>query len=255
MIGKLSGHVTVVTGAGAGIGEAIAKRFAAESAAVAVADVNFDAALRVRDDIRANGGQAIALEMDVTDRVQVRTGMSRAHAEFGRLDVAVCNAGISFSKELLDTTEDDWMRCQLVNGMGMMITMQEAAKLMIADNTAGKIINLTSISGRRNNSDWVAYAASKAVTSSLIQSGARELAPYGITVTGIAPGIVETPLWSGIYDNENELAAHMSQYAQEIPLGYVSKAEDLTGTAVFLASAESNYVTGEIITIDGGITA
>ena len=252
---RLTSLSTVVTGAGAGIGAAIARRYGREGALVSVADIDLAAAVAVRDEIVHAGGRAIALEMDVTDRAAVRTGLATARDRYGRIDVMVNNAGISRSSTLFDTTVDDWMRHQRVNGLGVLIGMQEAARLMIADGLAGRIINVTSISGKRNNADWVAYAASKASTSSLIHGGARALAPHGITVTGIAPGIVETPLWQGIHATGAEHDERFGRYAREIPLGRVSEAEDLTGAAVFLASDDASYMTGQIVTVDGGITA
>lgn len=252
---RLMSVSTVVTGAGKGIGEAIARRYALEGASVAIADIDFAAAAALRDDIVAQGGTATAVEMDVTDRAAVRSGLAAVTEQFGGVDVMVNNAGISVSTGVFDTTPEQWMLLQRVNGLGTLIGMQEAAALMIAQGRGGKIINVTSISGRRNNADWVAYAASKASGSSLIASGSRALAPHGITVTGIAPGIVETPLWSGVYEDDEARSARFDAYASEIPLGRISVADDLSEAAVFLATRGSDYMTGQTITIDGGITA
>ncbi len=252
---RLTSISTVVTGAGKGIGEAIARRYALEGACVTIADIDLAAAAAVCDDIVARGGTAMAVEMDVTDRGAVRAGLAEARGRFGRIDVMVNNAGISFSAELFATSAEIWMRHQRVNGLGTLIGMQESARHMIEQGEGGRIINLTSISGRRNNLDWVAYAASKATTSSLIASGSRALAPHGITVSGIAPGIVETPLWKGVFDDDDARAARFERYAAEIPLGRISLADDLAGAAVFLATEDSAYLTGQIVTVDGGITA
>ncbi len=252
---RLTSISTVVTGAGKGIGEAIARRYALEGAHVTLADIDLASAEAVRDDIVARGGAAIAVEMDVADRDAVRAGLAEARDRFGRIDVMVNNAGISMSTELFTTTAEIWMRHQRVNGLGTLIGMQEAARHMIAQGGGGRIINLTSISGRRNNLDWVAYAASKATISSLIASGARALAPHGITVSGIAPGIVETPLWSGVFEDPDARAARFERYAAEIPLGRISVADDLAGAAVFLATEDAAYLTGQTVTVDGGITA
>lgn len=252
---RLTSISTVVTGAGTGIGEAIARRYALEGAHVAVTDIDRASAEAVCSDIVAQGGSAMAVEMDVADRDAVRAGLAAVRDRFGRIDVMVNNAGISLSTELFTTTAEQWMRLQRVNGLGTLICMQEAARHMIDQGDGGKIINLTSISGKRNNADWVAYAASKATVSSLIAGGARALAPHGITVSGIAPGIVETPLWEGIYQDDAARTARFDQYAAVIPLGRVSVADDLTGAAVFLATSDSDYLTGQIVTVDGGITA
>lgn len=252
---RLTSLSTVVTGAGTGIGEAIARRYALEGAQVAIADIDLASAVSLRDAIVAQGGTVMAVEMDVTDRGAVRAGLAAVRDRFGRLDVMVNNAGISMSTGVFDTTAEQWMRHQRVNGLGTLIGMQEAAALMIEQGDGGKIINVSSISGRRNNLDWVAYAASKASGSSLIASGARALAPHGITVTGIAPGIVETPLWRGVYQDDAAREARFAAYAAQIPLGRTSVPDDLTGAAVFLATPDSDYMTGQTITIDGGITA
>lgn len=246
---------TVVTGAGNGIGEAIALRYALEGAKVTVADLDLAAAVAVRDEIISHGGTALAVEMDVSDRGAVRTGLAAARERFGRVDALVANAGISMSTGVFDTTVEQWMRHQRINGIGSLVSMQEAARIMIEQGGGGKIIVVTSISGRRNNADWVAYAASKAAGSSLIASGARSLAKHAITVTGIAPGIVETPLWEGIYRDDEVRARRFASYAAEIPLGRTSLPDEMTGAAVFLATPDSDYMTGQIITLDGGITA
>lgn len=251
---RLEGLSTVVTGAGNGIGEAIAYRYAMEGACVTVTDIDPAAAAAVRDEIITHGGTAFALPMDVSDRDAVRAGIAAARERFGRVDVVVANAGISMSTGVFDTTAEQWMRHQSVNGIGTLLTMQEAALVMIGQG-GGKIIVITSISGRRNNADWVAYAASKAASSSLIASGARALARHSITVTGIAPGIVETPLWEGIYQDDEARTRRFAAYAAEIPLCRTSLPDEMTGAAVFLATSDSDYMTGQIITLDGGITA
>lgn len=252
---RLTSISTVVTGAGKGIGAEIARAYAREGAMVTIADIDIVAANAVRDDIVSHGGQALAVEMDVADRASVRAALAQTVATAGGLDVMVSNAGISFSTTLDNTTVEVWTRHQTINGLGTLICMQEAADLMIAAGTPGKIINLTSISPKRNNADWVAYAASKAMVSSLIASGSRALAPHGITVTGIAPGIVETPLWAGVHEDPAQRDARFATYRTQIPLGRISVPADLAGAAIFLASPESDYMTGQIITIDGGITA
>jgi meso-butanediol dehydrogenase/(S,S)-butanediol dehydrogenase/diacetyl reductase len=249
----LAGLSIVVTGAGKGIGAALARRFAAEGARVTAASLSLPG--DVRDEILAAGGTALAVEMDVTDRESVRTGLAAACERFGRIDVMVNNAGISVSSDVVTTTSELWMRHQRVNGLGTLIGMQEAAMLMIELGGGGKIINLTSVAGKRNSADFVAYAASKASVTSLIASGARALASHGITVNGIAPGIVDTPLWSRLDEDADARERRFAFFAAQIPLGRVSTADELGGAAVFLASSASDYMTGEVVTVDGGITA
>jgi len=251
-MGALTSITIAVTGAASGLGRAFALAYAAEGAAVAVADLDLAGAEAVGDRIEADGGAALALRMDVTDRQSVRTGLAEVRDRFGRLDVMVNNAGISASQPLLEVTGEDWMRQLRVNGLGTLIGMQEAARIMI-EQGGGRIIDVTSVAARRSAPTFAPYAASKAAVSSLIQSGARALAPHGITVMGLAPGIVDTGLWDGMDADADARARRLAGYAAGILVGRVSTPDDLVGTAVFLASPASAYLTGQVVMADGGM--
>lgn len=240
----------VVTGAGTGIGEAVARAFAKAGARVAVTDRDGDAALRVSDDIVQDGGQAIAATLDISSRASVAQALDAVIAEFGVLDVMFNNAGISDEVPYLDVTVADWDRMLDTNALGTLICMQEAAQRM---REGGRIVNVTSITGRQANAAFAPYSASKFAINSLIQSGARALAPLGISVVGLAPGIVETPLWEGILEDDEARAAKMTAYTGRILKGRTSVAEDLVPAALFLAGPGAEYMTGHVLTIDGGL--
>ncbi|GAB3158256.1 (S)-acetoin forming diacetyl reductase [Micromonospora sonneratiae] len=249
----LTGKVTVVTGAGSGIGSAVAEALARAGASVVATDRNGPSAEAVRDRILAAGGEAIAVTMDVTDRSSVVAGLAAAVDRYGQLDVLFNNAGILRENPFLEVTEDDWRQLMTVNGLGTLICTQEAAKIMIAQGRGGKIVNTTSITARQANANFAHYAASKAVVSSLIQSGARALAPHGITVMGFAPGIVQTEMWEGVQTDPSARRQKMDDYAKKILVGRVSTPEDLTPIAVFLAGPGSDYMTGQVVMVDGGM--
>lgn len=242
-----------ITGAGNGIGAAIARALASAGARVGVADIDEAAAGRVVADIRESGGEAVALQMDVADRGSVRAALARLVEAFGDLDVLFNNAGISKEIPFLEQTEADWERTHRVNVIGTLVCTQEAAKLMIAAGHGGKIVNTTSITARSANAPFAHYAASKAAVSSLIQASAKALAPHDITVTGFAPGIVATEIWEQVTPDPEERARKIADYSSRILRGRVATPDDIVPVALFLAGPGSDYMTGQVITIDGGM--
>ncbi|MBF8643997.1 glucose 1-dehydrogenase [Pseudomonas pudica] len=256
---KLSGKGIIVTGGAQGIGLGIVERLAAEGAAVGIADLNLGAAQRAAEQIKVAGGRAIALEVDVSDRAAVQAGIARFVDKFGQLDCYFNNAGMNIPMPFLDITESNWDLIMRVNGLGVLIGIQEAARQMIKQGTKGKIVNTASIAGRQGYADFAPYCASKSSVISLTQAGARALAPQGITVNGFSPGVVATPLWTkldkdlmemGVSEKEGEA---MDAFSQAILLKRAAQPGDISGTALFLASSDSDYVTGQIIPIDGGM--
>ncbi|MCA1307846.1 SDR family oxidoreductase [Microbacterium esteraromaticum] len=244
-------HSALITGAGSGVGAAIAVGLAACGMRVAVTDLDKAKADDVARRIIDAGGTAAAQAIDVSDRSSVSTGFDHMEDSLGSIGYLVNSAGISQRRRLLDITPDDWERLTSVNGLGALLCMQEGARRMIANGITGRIVNITSTAARRPNPGFAHYASTKAMVSSLIQSGARALAPHGITVMGIAPGIVQTPMWEGIEaDSEG---ARIGDYADRILLGRVSTPDDIVGAAVFLASRASDYMTGQVVMVDGGM--
>jgi D-sorbitol dehydrogenase (acceptor) len=254
---RLENRVTIVTGAGSGIGRAIALRYAQEGAAVVVADLNREGAETVAGKISAAGGQAVAVQVDVRDQIQAQAMVDAAIERFGGLDVLVNNAGVGKIIPFLETTEADWNFMFDVNCKGLLWCSQAAARQMIEQGRGGKIINLASQSGRRGHALVLAYNASKACVISMTQSMALALAPHKINVNGIAPGIVETPFWEEV-DRQfarllnMEVGEPKRTFTQRIPLGRIEQPEDVAGVAAFLASSDSDYMTQQTVNVDGG---
>lgn len=262
-MGRVSGRSCLVTGAARGIGRAIGRALLEEGADVCFADIDEDGARRAAEDAAElahnAGGKVAYCGVNVTDRASVQAMIAHVAASFGKLDVSFNNAGVNKPMNFLDVTEENWHFIMNVNALGCMIGMQEAAHQMIRQATGGKIINTASIASRQGFDNVAPYCASKWAVVSLTQSGARDLAKHNITVTGFAPGVVATEMWEEVdRDLMNIGAAQrpgqaMEEFASGILKGRVAKPADITGTTTFLASPESDYMTGQIVMIDGGM--
>ena len=263
-MGRVSGRSCIVTGAARGIGRAIGEALLDEGADVCFADINGDVAAEVAEkNIQRLGGDASRVtyaEVNVTDRAQVRAMIASTVEKFGKLDVMFNNAGVNKPMNFLDVTEDNWNFIMGINGLGCMIGMQEAAQQMITQGTGGKIINTASIASRQGFDNVAPYCASKWAVVSLTQSGARDLAKHNITVTGFAPGVVATEMWEEVDKDLMDIGAAekpgqaMEEFSAQILKGRVATPQDITGTTTFLAAKESDYMTGQIVMIDGGMT-
>ena len=262
-MGRLDGLVTLVTGAGRGIGRAIARRYAAEGARVAITDVHERNLQSALEELRAAGAEAEALRSDVGDPAQSREMVERVAHRFGRLDVLVNNAGVVRVRPLLDLTPEDWDYVNDVNARGLFFALQAAARRMLTQaplgegRPQGKIVNIASIGGRIGRPMFAAYAASKAAVISITQSGASGLAPQ-VTVNAICPGVVDTEMWKQIDREWTESDGRPTGSAWRdriagIPMKRPETAQDVAGMAVFLASADSDYVTGQSYHVDGGL--
>jgi meso-butanediol dehydrogenase/(S,S)-butanediol dehydrogenase/diacetyl reductase len=263
-MGDVSGRVCIVTGAAQGIGRAIAEALLDAGGRVCLADINGAKVAEVAEANRSrrNGqaGNVTSCAVDVTDREQVRAMVAHTVDTFGRLDVKFNNAGVNKPMNFMDVTEDNWNFIMGVNGLGCLIGMQEAARQMIGQGGGGKIINTASVASRQGFDNVAPYCASKFAVVSLTQSGARDLAKHGITVTGFAPGVVATEMWEQVDRDLLEIGAAdrpgqaMEEFSAEILKGRVATPADITGTTTFLASKDSDYMTGQIVMIDGGMT-
>lgn len=260
---RVSGRSCIVTGAAQGIGRAIAEALLDEGADVCFADINGDKVAQVAqaNQTRAatHSGNVTHAQVDVTNREAVCAMIAHTVVTFGKLDVMFNNAGVNRPMNFLDVTEGNWNFIMGINGLGCLIGMQEAARQMIAQGGGGKIINTASIASRQGFANVAPYCASKWAVVSLTQSGARDLAKHNITVTGFAPGVVATEMWEQVDRDLMEIGAAerpgqaMEEFSSEILRGRVAIPSDVTGTTTFLASKDSDYMTGQIVMIDGGM--
>jgi meso-butanediol dehydrogenase/(S,S)-butanediol dehydrogenase/diacetyl reductase len=253
---RMTGRTVIVTGGASGIGAGIASALAGEGANVVIADLNLDAANAQAAKINQSGGKAIATKVDVTDRASVAAGIAVAVETFGQLDCYFNNAGFNKPLKFLDVTEENFNAIMKVNVWGVMVGTQEAAKQFIKQGTGGKVVNTASIAGRTGFPSFAPYSASKASVISLTQAGARALAEHKITVNAFAPGVVATPLWTALDKDLEDIGegdAGFDSMAAGILLGRAAEPEDIAPTALFLASSDSDYITGQTMAIDGGM--
>lgn len=251
-------RVAIVTGGGRGIGRAIALRLAEDGCRVAVADLDAQAAASVAGEVAAAGGTATAIAADVADRDAVATLVARAEQELGPLDVMVANAGIALVKPLLEATPEDLERLFRVNVVGTLNSIQQAAAAMVARGSGGKLVVASSITGRQGFALLGLYSATKFAIVGLVQAAAKELAPHGITVNAYCPGVVDTAMNDGVSAGLDaalgvEPGAAVAQFTQSIALQRLARPEEIAGLVAFLASADADYMTGQAVTIDGGI--
>jgi meso-butanediol dehydrogenase/(S,S)-butanediol dehydrogenase/diacetyl reductase len=309
---RLSGKVAVVTGAGQGIGKAVALRLAREGADIVVAEINKETADQTAQELHALNRRALAHPVDVARPAQIQALVERAVAEFGRIEILVNAAGIAQTRPFLELTEEDWNRVLDANLKGTVFCMQAVGRQMIrqispevitrspsegsrvdgvplsergqdARDTRGqagcdaqgreacdvkgrdvvipcsygRIVNFSSISGRRGRSLQMAYAASKAAIISVTQSAALAFSPYNINVNAVCPGVVPTPMWEQIDRDRGRLAgvgpgAAMKAFIEKVPLRRAGRPEDVAGAVAFLCSADADYITGQTLNVDGG---
>lgn len=255
----------VITGGAQGMGAANAIYFAQQGANVCIGDVNLEGAQSVADEINAAGnGKAVAIKMDVTQRADHTAAVQACVDAFGSLNVYLNNAGVNKPKMFLDIDEDNWDLIMNVNAKGMLLGMQEAAKQMIKqgpmEDHPYKIINVGSILSRAAFLDVIPYSCSKHAALAMITGGAKALWEHKITVNGYGPGVVKTELWKqldkdlveiGMFEKEGQSMDHLAETM--ILMKQLSTPDDVKGTAAFLCSDESDYMTGQLIMIDGGI--
>ena len=261
---KLDGKKCLITGAAQGIGAAVAERYAEEGACVTVADINLEGCKEVAERINATGnGKAIAVKMDVTKREDNAAAVAATVEAFGSINVGLFNAGLNKPRFFMDIDEDNWDLIMNVNTKAMWLGMQETAKQMIAqgpmEDHPYKLINVGSIASRRPLIDVTVYCTSKYGCLALTHCGAVALAEHNITVNGYAPGVVVTPLWEQLDKDlieigfkEREGQAYEDIVNDALQIKRVSYPKDVVGTASFLASDDSDYMTGQMIHIDGG---
>lgn len=244
---RFENKIVLVTGAGRGIGASIAKRFASEGAEVIVNySGNDEAAQKTVDEITATGGQAQKYKCSVNDSESVKVMIDEIIKEFGRIDILVNNAGITKDGLMLRMTDEDFDRVIDVNLKGTFNCTKYVSKYMLKQKS-GKIINISSVVGLSGNAGQVNYSASKAGIIGITKSAAKEFSSRGITVNAVAPGYVDTDMTKVLSDNiRNEIL-------KNIPLQRMGNVEDISNCVAFLASEDASYITGQVISVDGGM--
>lgn len=251
---RLAHKSALITGAARGIGRAFAEAYVREGATVAIADVNVE---RAEATAREIGPAAWAVRMDVSDQASIEAGVAAVEARTGGLDILVNNAALFDLAPIVEISRESYDRLFAVNVAGTLFTLQAAAKSMIGRGRGGKIINMASQAGRRGEALVAVYCATKAAVISLTQSAGLDLIRHRINVNAIAPGVVDGEHWDGVdalfarYENR-PLGEKKRLVGEAVPYGRMGTAEDLVGMAIFLASAESDYVVAQTYNVDGG---
>lgn len=243
---SLNGRVAVITGASRGIGKAVALKLATEGADLVVTATSLEAARMTADEIIQLGGKALALKVDVSVTEEVESLFQKTIEEFGRVDILINNAGITRDGLLLRMKEADWDAVLDVNLKGAFNCTREAAKYMTKARY-GRIVNISSVVGEIGNAGQVNYCASKAGMFGLTKATARELAKRNITVNAVSPGFIETDMTGVLSEKVRE------NLLQQIPLERLGQPEDIAAAVYFLVSAQSGYITGHVLSVNGGM--
>lgn len=252
-------QVAIITGAGSGIGFAVAQGMAETGRSVVCVDINGEAAEASAEAVRSLGVDALAVQSDTGDLESIERMLDATVEHFGHLDVIVNNAGVTRAADIMDLTETDWDRIHRVNAKGVFFCVQGAARRMIERGAGGRIVNIASIAGRGyKHSSNVAYAASKGAVMSLTMLAAQQLGRYDINVNSICPGVTLTPIVQGIIaarakDRGLTEAEVHADYTKDIPIRRANDPEDVAALAVFLASPGARNITGQNYNVDGGL--
>jgi len=247
---NLTNKIALVTGGSRGIGKQIVKTYAAQGATVIIASRNINDCQKVAEEVIQAGGNAMAISCDMANLEDIANMYKQIEDEFGKLDILVNNAGVSITKPSIEVTKEDWNTMFDINIRGVFFSCQEAAKIMIKQQK-GKIINVSSIGGIKTFKRIAPYGASKAAVIHLTKSLASEWARYGIIVNGIAPGLISTDINTEEVSDEKLLQKMLKM----IPLRHLGQPSDIATMALYLGSDASNFLTGQTISIDGGVTS
>jgi NAD(P)-dependent dehydrogenase (short-subunit alcohol dehydrogenase family) len=244
----VNGKVALVTGSGRGIGKAIALALAERGADIVINDLDMDNAAHTVEEIKALGRKAIAIKADVSSEIEVEEMVKECMNQFGRIDILVNNAGLISTKLLQETTVQDWDRIMSINLKGVFLCTKAVYPYMM-DQKSGKIINIASVAGKRGGGLFgkSAYSASKGGVISFTKAVAREAGEFGINVNAVTPGFTDTEMVTGMSQDQKESVIN------SIPMRRAGKPEDIAKAVCFLASSDSDYISGEIMDVDGGI--
>lgn len=252
-MGKFDGKTIIVTGGGGGIGGATCQRLARDGAKVAVFDMNLEAAQKVADAIKATGGSAAAFQCDITNRAQVDAAVAATIAQLGPIDVLVNNAGWDVFKPFTKTVPAEWDRLIAINLTGA-LHMHHAVLPGMVERKTGRIVNVASDAARGGSSGEAVYSACKGGLVALSKTLAREHARQGITVNVVCPGPTDTALLAGVAEGARDPAKLIEAFKSAIPLGRLGQPDDLAGAIAFFASDDASFITGQVISVSGGLT-
>ena len=250
---RFQDKIVVVTGGGGGIGGATCRRFASEGARVAVFDLNLEAAEKVAAAIRAEGGTAEAFPCDITDRASVDAAVAATEAKLGAIGVLVNNAGWDVFKPFTKTVPAEWDRLIAINLTGA-LHMLHAVLPGMAERKYGRVVNIASDAARGGSSGEAVYSACKGGLVALSKSLAREHARQGITVNVVCPGPTDTALLAGVAEGARDPAKLLEAFRSAIPLGRLGQPEDLAGAIAFFGSDDAGFMTGQVVSVSGGLT-
>ena len=252
-MGRFNGKTIVLTGGGGGIGGATCRRLAGEGGAVAVFDLNLEAAEKVAADIRAKGGTAEAFACDIADRASVDAAVAATQDKLGPITVLVNNAGWDIFKPFVKSTAEEWQKLIAINLTGA-LNMHHAILPGMVERKYGRIVNVASDAGRVGSSGESVYAACKGGLISFSKTLAREHARHGVTVNVVCPGPTDTALLSGFAAAAGNPDKLLEAFTRAIPLGRLGKPDDLAGAIAFMASDDAGFVTGQVLSVSGGLT-
>jgi len=252
-MGNLNGKTVIVTGGGGGIGGATSRRFAVAGAKVAVFDMNLEAAQKVADAIAAAGGTAAAFKCDITNRAEVDGAVAATEAQFGPIDVLVNNAGWDVFKPFVKTVPAEWERLIAINLTGA-LHMLHAVLPGMSERKYGRIVNIASDAARGGSSGEAVYSACKGGLVALSKTLAREHARHNITVNVVCPGPTDTALLAGVAEGARDPAKLIEAFRSAIPLGRLGQPDDLASAIAFFGSDDASFITGQVISVSGGLT-
>src|SRR5262244_348976 len=254
---ELKGQIAIVTGAGRGIGRATALELARQGADIVIAELDQAGAKRTAEEVIALGRRALAVATDVTSRADLRAMVDRAKAEFGRIDILVNNAGIYRAATTADVTEEHWDAIMNINAKAVFFATQAVLPTMAAQKH-GSIVSLASMAGKIGSKTNLPYNASKAAVISMTKSLALAHAADGVRVNCVCPGFVENDMWTAVAAEQGAMLGmtpeqFTAQRCRQVPLGRMERPEDVASVIAFLASPRSGYMTGQALSVDGGL--